>query len=82
MTLAEETRQIAEFAWGSERVMLWVDDLFWLIYFRFVPFSYIDHPINVVRGPYPDDRAKHNILMRGVFQGHERYRGDGLCCSG
>jgi AGCS family alanine or glycine:cation symporter len=69
MTLAEETRQIAELAWGSERVMLWVDDLFWLIYFRFVPFRYIDHPINVVRGLYSEDRAKQNMLHAWRFSG-------------
>ncbi|MCW3173087.1 alanine/glycine:cation symporter family protein [Shewanella subflava] len=68
MTLVELTQQLADMAWGPHMLILLVGGgLFFLIYSRFVPFRYIGHAINIVRGKYPDDGAEGHISHAGAL---------------
>ena len=68
MTLVEFTQQLADMAWGPHMLILLVGGgIFFLIYSRFVPFRYIGHAINIVRGKYPDDGAEGHISHAGAL---------------
>ncbi|QIR16042.1 alanine/glycine:cation symporter family protein [Shewanella aestuarii] len=68
MTLVELTQQLADMAWGPHMLILLVGGgLFFLIYSCFVPFRYVGHAINIVRGKYPDDGADGHISHAGAL---------------
>ncbi|MCC4833976.1 amino acid carrier protein [Shewanella sp. 10N.7] len=68
MSLVSITAEIADLAWGPHMLVLLVGGgLFFLIYSRFIPFRYIGHAINIVRGKYPEKGAKGHITHAGAL---------------
>lgn len=68
MTFAEATSAFANYAWGPHMLFLLVGGgLFFLLYSGFVPFRYLKHAIDIVRGKYNEPNADGYISHAGAL---------------
>ncbi|MCL2912782.1 alanine:cation symporter family protein [Shewanella corallii] len=68
LTFAEATAAFASFSWGPHMLVLLVGGgTFFLLYSGLVPFRYLKHAINIVRGKYPEPGAAGNISHAGAL---------------
>ena len=68
MTFAEATAAFAYYAWGPHMLVLLVGGgLFFLLYSGFVPFRYLKHAIDIVRGKYDEPNADGYISHAGAL---------------
>lgn len=68
MSFLEITQSLADLAWGPHMLILLVGGgIFFLIYSRFVPFRYLGHAINIVRGKHEDNQAEGHISHAGAL---------------
>ncbi|QSX37543.1 alanine/glycine:cation symporter family protein [Shewanella sedimentimangrovi] len=67
-SFAQATADFSAFAWGPHMLVLLVGGgLFFLIYSGLVPFRYLKHAIDILRGKYPEANAVGNISHAGAL---------------
>ncbi|WP_435372286.1 alanine/glycine:cation symporter family protein [Reichenbachiella agariperforans] len=70
-TLEDFFKQAESFVWGKPLLFLLIGGgLFFMLYSRFLPFRYLGHSINILRGKYDSPEEKGEISHFQALSGH------------